>query len=157
MFIGNIDVKNPAYGTYPEAIQRALDYLRSHDFTKMEDGTYPIEGEKMYAKVQRYETRLMESCRPESHQKFIDIQYVAEGEEYLGWCPFSPDLRTAAPYDAKNDVAFYEELVPESNLVLLAGSFAVLYPDDVHRPCGAIEDEPGHVTKVVIKVSVELI
>ena len=158
MFIGNIDASgSTTHGAYPEAIQRALEYLCANDFKNMEDGTYPIEGEKMFAKVQRYETRLLESCRPETHQKYVDIQYVVEGEEYLGWCPFSPDLRLAAPYDDKLDVAFYEELIPESNLVLLPGSFAVLYPEDVHRPCGAVDNEPSPVTKVVVKVSVDLL
>ena len=156
MFIGTIDAAASAYKTYPKAIQRALEYLRSHDFTKMEDGTYPIEGQKIYAKLQRYETRLMESCRPETHQKYIDIQYVVEGEEYLGWCPFSPDLKEEAPYDEKADVTVYEKLVPDSNLVLLPGSFAVLYPEDVHRPCCAVEGGPAPVTKVVVKVSVDL-
>ncbi len=157
MFIGMIDAAESVYNTYPEAIRKALAYLRSHDFTKMEDGTYPIEGEKIFAKVQRYETRLHDSCRPETHQKYLDIQYVVEGEEYLGWCPFSPDLSVASPYDERTDVTFYERLVPESNIVLLPGSFAVLYPDDVHRPCCAVEGETAHVTKVVVKVSVDLL
>ena len=156
MFIGTIEAA-AAHAAYPEAIQRALSYLRSHDFTKMEDGTYPIEGEKMFAKLQRYETRLLESCRPETHQKYIDIQYVVEGEEYLGWCPFSPDLRAASDYDGEADVTFYERLVPDSNIILLPGSFAVLYPEDVHRPCCAVEGEVSAVTKVVVKVSVDLI
>ena len=55
------------------------------------------------------------------------------------------------------DVTFYEKLVPDSNLVLLPGSFAVLYPEDVHRPCCAVERGPAPVTKVVVKVSVDLV
>ena len=158
MFIGNIDASGSmTHGAYPEAIRRALDYLSANDFKKMKDGKYPVEGEAMFALVQRYDTRLLESCRPEAHQKFVDIQYVVEGEEYLGWCPFSPDLKAVAPYDEKRDVTFYERLVPESNLVLLPGSFAVLYPEDVHRPCCAVDDEPSPVTKVVMKVSVDLV
>ena len=61
------------------------------------------------------------------------------------------------PYDAARDVTFYERLVPESNLVLLPGSFAVLFPEDVHRPQVATEDGPAPVTKVVVKISTELL
>lgn len=158
MFIGTIDATGSRnHGGYPEAIQRALEYLCSKDFTKVENGKYLIEGDKMFAMVQRYESRHMKDCRAETHRKFVDIQYVVEGEEYMGWCPFSPDLKTTVEYDETKDVAFYEKLVPESNLVLTPGSFAVLYPEDVHRPCCAIDEKPGPVTKVVVKVSVDLI
>ena len=155
MFIGSIDALDDSRVSYPDMIQKALRYLRDHDFTQMEDGSYPIDGEKCVANVQRYTTRPHLDCRPETHQKFVDIQYMAAGEEYIGWCPFSPALQAVEPYDADTDVAFYASLVPDSNIVLSPGRFAVLYPEDVHRPQGAVDDVPGTVTKVVVKVAVD--
>ena len=155
MFIGSIDSLDNGHADYPKIVQKALEYLRSHDFTKLEDGRYPIDGDKCVANLQRYTTRVFEECRPETHKKYVDIQYVVEGEEYMGWCPFSPDLKVTAPYDAEKDITFYEELVPDSNIVLTPGRFAVIYPEDVHRPQGAVEGEPGPVTKVVVKISVD--
>ena len=73
----------------------------------------------------------------------------------MGWCPFSPDLQVTVPYNADQDVAFYASLVPDSNIVLSPGRFAVLYPEDVHRPQGAVDNVPGPVTKVVVKVAVD--
>lgn len=155
MFIGSIGSLDNGHADYPKIVQKALEYLRSHDFTKLEDGRYPIDGDKCVANLQRYTTRVLEECRPETHKKYVDIQYVVEGEEYMGWCPFSPDLKVTAPYDAEKDITFYEELVPDSNIVLTPGRFAVIYPEDVHRPQGAVEGEPGPVTKVVVKISVD--
>ena len=155
MFIGSIDSLDNGHADYPKIVQKALEYLRSHDFTKLEGGRYPIDGDKCVANLQRYTTRVLEECRPETHKKYVDIQYVVEGEEYMGWCPFSPDLKVTAPYDAEKDITFYEELVPDSNIVLTPGRFAVIYPEDVHRPQGAVEGEPGPVTKVVVKISVD--
>ena len=155
MFIGTIDSLEESHVNYPAMIQKALDYLRDHDFTKMEDGRYPIDGELCVANLQRYTTRKKEECRAETHCKYVDIQFLVEGEEYMGWCPFSPDLAVSRPYDTEKDVTFYESLVPDSDIVLSPGCFVVLYPEDVHRPQGAVEDMPGSVTKVVVKIAVD--
>lgn len=158
MFIGKIQTTaEQDKDIFSPAIQKAVEYLRSRDFTQVPDGKYPIDGEKIYAKVERYHTRPQSECRPEAHRKFIDIQYVAEGEECLGWCPVSPDLKLAVPYDSEKDVMFYEKLIPDSSLVLTPDCYAVLYTDDVHSPCMSLDDEHTSVTKVVIKVAVELI
>lgn len=36
---------------FPSAIEKALEYLKSHDFTTMEPGVYEIEGKDIYAQV----------------------------------------------------------------------------------------------------------
>ena len=143
--------------SHPAAIQRALEYLKSHDFTKMKDGRYEIEGDKLYVNVERYETTSTETIYPEVHRRYIDLQYVVEGEEFLGWCPLSPDLKVHTPYDAEKDIEFFEELMPDSNFPLAAGGFAILSPKDVHRSHISIEGNTSHVTKVVAKISVDLL
>ena len=46
----------------------------------------------------------------------------------------------------------------ESTIMLKPGSFAVLFPEDVHAPRMATEAGPGKpVTKVVVKISVDLL
>ena len=155
MFIGSIDMLDESHVNYPAEIRKALEYLREHDFTKMKDGSYPINGDVSVANLQRYTTRPHEKCRPETHKKYVDIQYMVEGEEYMGWCPFSPDLQLTTPYDDKKDVAFYASLVPDSNVMLSTGYFAVLYPEDVHRPQGAVEGVPSPVTRVVVTIAVD--
>ena len=40
-------------------------------------------------------------------------------------------------------------------LPLHAGQFAIFFPQDVHAPCLAMDDQPSEVVKVVVKVSVE--
>lgn len=156
MIIGSIKDEDAAGIAFPDAMERALAYLRDTDFSKLADGRYDIDGDRIYAKVERYRTKPMETCRPESHRRYADVQFVAEGQEFIGWCAFSPELKVAEPYDEEKDIAFYEKLEPESNFVLTEGCFALLLPKDVHRPCGAI-DEPSPVLKVVVKIAVELL
>ena len=158
MIVGNIQGLDSDFICYPEHIRKALEFLRAHDFSKMKDGRYPIEGEHSFALLQRYETKPEQECRLEAHRKYIDIQYIARGEECLGWCPISPDLVESVAYDEEKDVVFYQQMVPDSGLVLSEGLFAVLFPADVHRPCAALAGQPlSSVIKVVVKIEVDLV
>lgn len=156
MIIGTIETMMPEKLSYPAAICEALEYLSTQDFFKMKDGKYSVGDKGVTAILQRYTTRPVEECRPEAHEKFVDIQFMVDGEESLGWCPLSPDLVVSEEYNGDKDIVFFEELIPESSVVLFPGSFAVLYPGDVHRPSCAL-DEPHPVVKVVVKVPVELV
>jgi len=158
MFIGNIDNIDKDGGDFHPIIYSVLEYLRATDFSNFAEGAYPLPHTDFIAKIQRYKTKPVEDCRPESHERFIDVQFVAYGEEVMGWCPRSPDLEVSAPYDEKTDVTFYKQLLPESSVMLSARNYAVLFPLDVHRPCGSIEEEePSDVLKIVVKVPVELV
>ena len=158
MFIGNIDNIDKDGGDFHPVIYSVLEYLRTTDFKNILDGAYPMPHTDFIVKVQRYQTKPIEDCHPESHKKFVDVQFVAEGEEVMGWCPLCPDLKILTPYDEKDDVAFYKNLTPESSVMLADRSYAVLFPLDVHRPCGSLDDdEPSQVTKIVVKVPVKLV
>lgn len=156
MVIGNIKEADTGFKKYPKRIREALAFLNETDFTKIPDGRIDID-DGMYANLQRYDTRVPESGKPEAHRKYVDVQFIAEGEEELGWCPINPDLVPVAPYDADKDLIFYQDLVPASTMPLRCKDFAILYPNDVHRPCGSLYAEPAKVTKVVVKIAVDSI
>lgn len=157
MIIGSIKEEASGFSRYPEAIREALYYLCRQDFKSMADGRYSIHGDDSFAILQRYDTRVPGSGKPEAHRQYVDIQYIVEGREELGWCPMSPELEVCTPYDDDKDIVFFEKLIPAGGITLEAGSFAVLYPTDVHRPCGSLGDELASVTKVVVKISVDYI
>ncbi len=157
MVIGKISQATAGFTKFPEAIRRALFFLYEHDFKTMEDGIYPIDGKNSYAILQRYNTKLPGTSKPEAHRQYVDIQYIVEGREELGWCPLNPELKANTKYDIDKDIIFYERLVPGSSVILEEGAYAVLYPADVHHPCGAIEGKVGPVTKVVVKIAVDYI
>lgn len=160
MIIGNLERHKGEAAHYAPALERALKFLDGHDFLAMASGRYELEGEGgclMYANLDRYETKPAEICYPEAHKRYVDVQYVVSGREYLGWCIKNPDLQVREEYDEKRDIMFYEGLVPESVCVLEPGDFVILEPRDVHRPCGMVGDKPEPVTKVVVKVCVDLL
>jgi len=138
------------------AIAQALEYLSAADFSAMADGKHPIQGEEMYARIMTLSTKAASEQPAERHQSYIDVHYLLEGEETIGWLQ---DDGTASPvqaYDPEQDYALYGELANESLVKLTPGMLAVLFPEDLHRPC-LTEDVPSRIRKVVIKIHLALL
>lgn len=140
----------------PAALNAAIAYLRHTDFSDMEPGRYPIDGDKMIAIVQTPMTQPWETGMPEFHQRYIDIQYLLEGEELIGYLPANPTLENAKDQLLERDIAFVHPQANETRLVLTPGMFAVFFPGELHKPCRAL-NTPMPIKKVVIKIAVDLI
>jgi len=140
---------------YPEAIQKALNYLKSNDFTKMETGVYEIQGKEIYAQVMDVETGDVSEKRPEVHEKYIDVQFLADGKEKLGFTPDMGEYEVDERFDDR-DLIFYKSVENESFIEAVPGCFNIFFPADVHRPAVAFEKSMT-IRKVVVKVSVALI
>lgn len=84
----------------------------------------------------------------ESHEKYIDIQYVFVGTEEMEYAD-TADLTVTQPYDADKDCALY---TGKGTLIKFkTGDFAVYAPMDGHKPgCGNSVSR-----KVIIKVPVK--
>ena len=129
-------------------IAKALDYLAANDFSTMAPGRYDIDGDTVYAMVQRYDTKLREKGVWEAHRRYIDVQYVASGIETMGYANIA-GLTETQPYSEEKD---YLLLAGKGDFVTAsAGTFIIFFPHDAHMPCLAYED-PTPVLKVVVKV-----
>lgn len=135
------------------SLQKAVEFLRLRGIHDLPDGRVEIDGQKVYAIVQRYETTNADSPKFEYHKKYIDVQFIAAGKEVIGWAPVESMAITEA-YDADKDVAFgTAETGKWTPLSLQAGQLAVLYPEDGHAPRLAF-GESAAVMKIVVKVAV---
>lgn len=137
------------YENINDRITKAFEYLNKTDLVQLESGKYEIDGENIFALVQEYNTKSMEEGRPESHFKYIDIQYIISGIECIGVNTLTNQIPTEIYRD--KDVAFY---ACESTLLRLnQGMFAIFFPDDLHMP-GIKFTQISKVKKVVIKVKI---
>ncbi len=135
------------------AFRKALAFLRRGDLAALPDGRYEIDGERVFAMAQRYETLAQAEPRFEAHRKYIDVQFMAAGSEVIGWAHVSA-LAVTEVYDAEKDVCFGPVKTGLWTPVRLgAGQLAVLYPEDAHAPRLAA-GLPAPVVKVVVKVAV---
>lgn len=113
------------------------------------DGRYELDGDDLFALVQRYDTAPGAEKRFESHRRFADIQFVAAGRERILHAPVE-GLEEETPYDGATDVRFFRDPAASSSLLLAAGDFAILFPDDAHKP-GCMAGGREAVLKVVVK------
>ena len=135
--------------------QKAFAFLRETDFSQFsEPCEIEIDGRDVYAEVQLYETKPETECRFESHRVYYDIQYMAEGEEFMGFTPLQNlDLTGGTGYMEERDLAFYPRPEIYGRIYLREGDFAVVSPDDGHMPRCAGKVRRS-VKKIVVKVRV---
>lgn len=134
-------------------------------------GRYELDGDRIYAMIQGYETHAANPEKLEIHKKYVDIQLLLAGGESIIFRPVD-GLEVTVPYDEKKDIAFYrfnlEESVP---VTLIPGKFAVFFPEEGHMPgvtcagelycreCPATVEQPfppapaRSVIKVVVKIA----
>jgi YhcH/YjgK/YiaL family protein len=136
-----------------EKWDKAFTWLKSGDLQNMEPKRYDIDGEILYATVSEYLSKNEEDARYEAHRKYIDIQYVAAGKEFIGIAPLASKTGVLEAYDATKDIEFLTMTGGENHLAT-PDRFFILFPDDAHRP-GLKDVENSPVRKVVVKVEVE--
>jgi biofilm protein TabA len=139
------------YDFTAKKFQLAFEFLKRRDLAELEPQSIEL-GEGVRANIQRYDSFEWDANRFETHEKFFDIQYVIEGVEYCGVCE-REGLKVAVPYNPVKDVTFYEDPELYGKVLLKAGDYIVVGPEDVHKPrCAAGKSMP--IKKVVIKVPV---
>lgn len=139
------------YSILHPLFSKAFDWISNTNLESIEPGKYEIEGDKLFAIVQQYETSEAATQQMEAHKKYIDIQYMIMGEELVG-LSFLHKQKIAVPYNEATD--FLEVSDPPSYFApLSSGNFMIFYPTDLHMPCISIA-ETTSVKKAVIKVMI---
>lgn len=135
------------YNGLGEKLTKALEYLKSTDFSSMEPGRYDIDGDNIFAMVNQYDTRPLKEAELEAHKVYIDIQYVHSGVEKIGYAPLG-DQTPSNDFNTDQDCGFYQG---EPSLIdFKEGMFAIFYPTDLHMP--GIGEDKSAVKKIVVKV-----
>jgi YhcH/YjgK/YiaL family protein len=80
----------------------------------------------------------------------LDIQYLIEGGETMGWAPLNT-LTEAKPYNPDKDVWHFDGA--RDFMFIRPGYCYVVYPEDAHQP-GVHLETPNDYVKLVIKLPV---
>jgi YhcH/YjgK/YiaL family protein len=127
----------------------AFHFLRNTNLSALPDGRLEIDGDRLFVLTQTYQTKPLEGGKLEAHRKYIDIQFVVSGEEYIGYAPLAGQ-KPVDPFNEEKDIGFYQG---ESSLTKIsAGMFAIFYPNDAHLPSRYLQ-APMPVKKIVMKVA----
>lgn len=132
---------------FPEA----FEFLRRPDLDKLPADRYEIDGQRVFAMVAKEPGRSKEQVQLETHEKYIDIQFVLTGIDTMGWKPKLFCTKPAGEYDRESDIQFFADS-PEAWLSVRSGFFAIFFPEDAHMPMIS----PGQIHKVVVKIAADL-
>lgn len=159
MQLGHIDNLPLESVSFSESIYKALTYLRTTDCTGLAPGRHNVSSADVFLMVQRYRAKDPAGSLLERHERYVDIQFLAQGSEYIGYCPYLHG--SEGPKEdrlAKDDIAFYPDRAGESHLLLLPRMYALFYPTDLHRPgcVGPGVDPNAEIVKLVFKIRLDL-
>ena len=124
-------------------------FLKKCEAETLEKGRYDL-GDDCYVSVSEYATSSEKELLFEGHERYLDVQYLAYGEEAVYLAEKKRALCTRE-YDKENDYSLYVAQ-GEKKCALTAGVFMVLYPDDLHAPGRILREKPCFVKKLVFKI-----
>ena len=151
MLYGTLQHLDSYRGMHP-GVMRGLELLRDTDFSQLPDGKYEVDGDRLFYSLQSYENKLANDT-PESHRKYIDIQFLISGREWMEIAPLE-NMTEVAEARPEGDIWLHRG--PVDGQVLLAGDrFAVLWPEDAHAPGIAVDGKTEPCRKCVVKVRVD--
>jgi YhcH/YjgK/YiaL family protein len=150
--IADILKNRQIYAAISPRIKTALEYIAKTNFSQLDPGRYEIDGSNLFVLIQVYDSIPKEHGKWECHKNYIDIQYIAEGVEQIG-CNNIEIMKVTTEYNPEKDIAF---LSGEGDFITFSkGSYGIFFPEDAHQPKIAVNNIPGRVKKVVVKIKVE--
>lgn len=140
------------YHKNPRHWDQAFTFLKEADLANLPLGKQELEGKHLFVSVAEYFGKEKPEALYESHKKYIDIQYVIEGEELMGLTTLD-NVKEKEPYNEENDIIFYEYDEGEY-IKATPDNFVVFFPEDAHRPSIKTENNVP-IKKIVVKILIE--
>lgn len=145
MVIDTIDKLSFYVGLNP-LFQDIVDFLKTNDLNKFEEGKHFIKEKDLFVNIQVAKGKTKEEAKLETHRRMIDIQIPLSGEETFGFTPLCdlPELE----YNEEKDIIKYDGPA-DTYVTCKPGEMAIFFPQDGHAPC--ISNEPS-IRKAIFKV-----
>jgi YhcH/YjgK/YiaL family protein len=152
MICDKLDAAEIYYGL-GQRIAQGLALLKDPEVLNAAKGRYEVDGDNLFFIADEYDSKPEAEGRLEAHRKYLDIQFIVSGREWIG-CRDLEGLKLETPYNPDKDIAFYTRAEPMTRVDMETGTFCILWPHEAHMP-GRMFDKPVPVKKIVVKVKVE--
>ncbi len=146
MVLDRLENAEVYFGLHP-GFSKAFQFLRRADLASLAVARHPIDSDRLYALTQKDNGKDEREAPLEAHMKYIDIQFLIDGDEHIGWKAREDCAVASLSYDEGKDIEFFSDS-PQTYLALKPGMFAIFFPEDAHAPMIS----KGHVQKCVVKV-----
>ena len=147
MIIDHISLADRYFALH-ESFEQAFEFISSFNENVIEAKKFPLVDSSLIAILEPIQGKGHSKAQLEAHRKYIDIQYVLEGVEEIGWKPYRECQSCTQEYNPEKDIEFFSD-PPLVWLTLKAGNFAIFFPTDAHAPLAG----SGPVKKIIMKVA----
>ncbi len=142
-------IKTVDEGEAQNRIDFALSYFSKRDLSREENGFYRVNDYFSYT-MKDYMTLPFADVCAESHAYHADIQWIVKGT--AKYCFQTQGCSNQSGlYDVQKDVQLWEKSTSSMEMILKEGCYTVIYPQQIHLPCIAVE-QPERIKIVVGKV-----
>lgn len=152
MILDTLENAKQYAGLNPGA-DRILEAVKAYSPDHYPVGRVELDGSRLYMNLSSYETRELAGAPSEAHRKYLDVMYMVEGEEIIYVKAAAQMQKITKEYDPDEDFLLAETDADVTPVLLKAGSFVMLFPQDAHTP-GCQVNGPCNVKKIIGKVQI---
>ena len=105
MVVDTLD-KLSFYESLKPLFKDIVDFLKTNDLNKLEEGKHFIKGDDLFVNIQTAKGKTRETAKLETHRRMLDIQIPLSAPETFGYTPLQ-DL-PAAEYNDEKDGTKYD-------------------------------------------------
>lgn len=131
------------------AFQKAFDYIKATDFSKVPAGKIVLDGDKLYISVADPPVRPKKPPAWKPMTNTSTYRCLSPLSRQMGWKATNELKEPTAPYNPEKDITFFADK-PTTYIDVQPGEFAIFFPEDGHAP-GIAE---GNFRKVIVKVKI---
>lgn len=132
-------------------VDLAIKQVKKFDLESLSVGRYELT-DGSYFMVEEYITKKEYPCRLQSHKKYIEVQWILQGQEMIKIYDIDK-LIPEISYDLDKDIAFWKSVDNMTQILLSSGSYVVLYPNYAYTSSIMVKEQSA-VRKIVIKVKI---
>ncbi|MBQ2785605.1 MAG: YhcH/YjgK/YiaL family protein [Oscillospiraceae bacterium] len=134
-------------------LDRILEAMKAYTPDNYPGGRIELDGSRLFMLLKSYETHALGESLSEAHRNYLDVMYMVEGEETIYVKPTAQLKNVTKEYDPAIEALLAKTDEDVTPVLLKAGSFVVLFPQDAHTPaCHA--NGPCMVKKIIGKVQI---
>lgn len=134
------------YAAILPGVEEAVEKINALE--SWEPATYQLENGRFM--IQQGASRAWNGAQLEAHRQYLDVQYILEGGDVVGWAPVDT-LKPDCEFNTADDYGLYSG--DNAPVAIKPGYCYVVFPEDAHAP-GCHLDTPHDYKKIVVKLKV---
>lgn len=153
MFISSLAAWEIDKKYLPCIFKHAINFIQSINSEAIIPGTYPIQGNDIFAKIECGAGRTESERRFELHHKYIDVQILLSGNERQDYALTYYKLEEDRP---EEDISFYSVTSNIGTVYLQPKDYTLYFPGELHAPSMGV-NKTSFYKKAIIKINSQLI